>query len=145
MQNNFLKCSVQNLFGLKPVITEFILPATKRIITKILGMTYALSFSLTDEEIEAQRSRISIELASGRTDFLNVIFITFFPLPFIPLIPLSPQQSPHCCPCPRVLFPFCSIPPPLSPYPLAVIPLSIYESVPIFTVSSVCSLDSTYK
>ena len=49
------------------------------------------------------------------------IFIIYFPLPFNPLIRPSPQQSPHCWPCPQVLFPFCSVPPP-SPFPpLAVI------------------------
>ena len=36
-------------------------------------------------------------------------FIDLFPLPFSPLIPPSPQ-SPHCFPCPWVLFLFCSIP-----------------------------------
>ena len=37
------------------------------------------------------------------------LFLYFFPLPFSPIIPTSPpQQSPHCCPCPWVLFP-CSI------------------------------------
>ena len=39
----------------------------------------------------------------------NLYYI--FPLPFSPFIPSSPQQSPHYCPCPWVLFPFCSIPP----------------------------------
>ena len=42
--------------------------------------------------------------------FFHLIFIVFFPLPFSPLMPRSSQQSPHCCPCPWVLFPFCSIP-----------------------------------
>ena len=32
-----------------------------------------------------------------------LIFIVFFPLPFSSYIPPSPQQSPHCCPCPWVL------------------------------------------
>ena len=38
--------------------------------------------------------------------FFDLIFIVFFPLPFSPHVPSSPQQSPHCCPCPWVLFPF---------------------------------------
>ena len=61
-----------------------------------------------------------------------VIFIIFFPLPLSPLIPPSPQKSPHCCPCPWVLLPFCSIPP--SPHflpPLAVI-CSPSMSLPLF-------------
>ena len=33
------------------------------------------------------------------TLFFNLIFIVLFPLPFIPLVPLCPQQSPHCCLC----------------------------------------------
>ena len=41
--------------------------------------------------------------------FLNLVFIVFFPLPFSPLILPSPQQSPHCCLCPQILFPFCSV------------------------------------
>ena len=48
--------------------------------------------------------------------------------------------------CPWVLFPFYSIPPPPNIHPLlAVILLSIHESVSIFLVSLVCSLDSTYE
>ena len=39
---------------------------------------------------------------------------------------------------------FCSIPPLPNLPPPAVLLLSIYESVPIFLVSSACSLDSTY-
>ena len=43
---------------------------------------------------------------------LFISFLTvFFLLPFNPLLPTSPLQSPHCCPCPWVLFPYCSIPP----------------------------------
>ena len=38
-------------------------------------------------------------------------FIVFFPLPFSSLIPLHPLQSPHCCPCSWIVFPFCSVPP----------------------------------
>ena len=64
-------------------------------------------------------------------------------LPFSPLIPPTPQQSPHCSPCPRVLFPFCSIPP--SHLPLTSCHPALYESVPIFLISPVSSLDSTYE
>ena len=41
--------------------------------------------------------------------------------------------------------PFCSIPPPPNRPPTNCHLLSIYESVPIFLVSSVCSLDPTYE
>ena len=44
--------------------------------------------------------------------FLKFIFHCNFPLPFVPLMSPSCQQSPPWWPCPRVLFPFCSIPPP---------------------------------
>ena len=37
----------------------------------------------------------------------NLIFIAFFHYLLVPLY--CPQQSPHCCPCPWVLFLFCSI------------------------------------
>ena len=72
-----------------------------------------------------------------------LIFIVFFHCHLVPLYNLP--QSPHCCPSSLVLFPFCSIPP--SPHlpTIAVILLSIYESLSIFFVSSVCSSDSTYK
>ena len=43
--------------------------------------------------------------------FFLVYLLYFFPLSFTPLIALSPLQSPHCCPCPWVLFP--STPPPV--------------------------------
>ena len=43
--------------------------------------------------------------------FVCFIFIVFFPLPFSPLTLPPLQQSPHCCPCPWVPFPFCSVPP----------------------------------
>ena len=44
----------------------------------------------------------------------NLFSLYFFPLAFVCFIPTSPlpPQSPHCCPCPRVLFPFWWIPPP---------------------------------
>ena len=41
--------------------------------------------------------------------FFNIYFYCIFPLPFIPLTPYLPPQSPHCFPCPWVYFPFCSI------------------------------------
>ena len=64
-----------------------------------------------------------------------------FSLPFSFFITPSPQQSSHYCPRPWVLFAQSFHPsvPPL----LAGILLSISESVPIFLVSSICSLDST--
>ena len=40
--------------------------------------------------------------------YFYLIFTVFFPLPFSTLVSPSPQQSAHCCPCPWVLFPFCS-------------------------------------
>lgn len=51
------------------------------------------------------------------------------------LVPLHPfpQQPPHWCPCPTVLFSFFLDPSTLSP-PLAIILLSLYESLPIFFV-----------
>ena len=73
--------------------------------------------------------------------FYSVIFVILFSLPLSPLIPAFPLQSPHCCPCPWVLFPFYSTPPAL-PLSLAVILLSM--SLSLFCLFSlVCSLDST--
>ena len=57
--------------------------------------------------------------------------------------PPLPLQSPHCCPCPWVLF--HSIIPHPTPLPRAVSLLSIYESDPVLCVSSACSLYSTYE
>ena len=74
--------------------------------------------------------REKIELVTLKTFlvcFSHESFLYFFPLPFSPLITPYSQQSLHCCPCPRVLFPFCSLPPlPTTSCHL----LSIYESVP---------------
>ena len=80
------------------------------------------------------------------------INISFLKIPIIVLIlSLSPLKLPPpaittlvhvMSPFPFLLHP--STPSP-SPRPLAVILLSIYESVPISLVSSVCSLDSTYE
>ena len=67
-----------------------------------------------------------------------------FSLPFSLLILLFPLQSPHCCPCPWVLFPFGSAPPPPN-LPIAFILLYSYESVSVLLVSSVCLLDSTHE
>ena len=41
------------------------------------------------------------------------MFFWIFPITIQFPYALSPQQSPRCCPCPWVLFPFCSIPTPL--------------------------------
>ena len=69
--------------------------------------------------------------------FLKILIVNF-PLPFSPLIsPPLPQQSLHCCPCPWLLFPFCSIPPPPNHSPSSCHLLSIYESVSVLPVSSV--------
>ena len=90
-----------------------------------------------------QLSRASIFLFFS---FFLVFYILFFPLPFSPLILPYPQQSPPCCPCLWVPFHFCPMPPPshLPPTVWALSLFSIYESVSILHVSSVCSLDSTY-
>ena len=76
-----------------------------------------------------------------------LIVTVFFPLPCSPFLLPFPLQSPHCCPCPWVLFPLCSIPPPTNlPRTLTSCHLlSIYESVPIFLDSPVCSSGSTYE
>ena len=56
-------------------------------------------------------------------------FTIFFPIViYSPYTSLSPPQSPHRCPCPWVLLPFCLVPPPLtSPLhrPIAVSLLSM--------------------
>ena len=60
--------------------------------------------------------------------FLNLknfkSLLYFFPFPCSPLICPCTQQTPHCGPCPSVLFPFCSNPAPssLAPPPLALSP-----------------------
>ena len=38
-------------------------------------------------------------LCSSEIYLRDGIFTVFFPLPFSPLTPPSPQPSPHCCPC----------------------------------------------
>ena len=38
--------------------------------------------------------------------YTQMVFITCFTLPFSPLVHASHQQSPHCGPCPWVLFSF---------------------------------------
>ena len=75
--------------------------------------------------------------------FLVSFLLYFFPLAYIPLTLPCPVQSPHCCPCPWVLFPFGSILPPPNPNPPKLSACSLYKSVSVFLVSSVCSLDST--
>ena len=72
--------------------------------------------------------------------FFKNFYCIFFHYHLVPLY--HPPRSPQCCPRPWVLYPFCSIPPPLS---LAGVLLSIHESVSILLVTSVCSLDSTYE
>ena len=74
--------------------------------------------------------------------FLLLLFYCIFPMNIYSPYTPSPLQSPHCCPCPWVLIHFCSIPPPLKSL-ITVSLLSVYGSVPILLVSSVCSLDST--
>ena len=75
-------------------------------------------------------------------------FIVFFPfLPFNPLV-LPPLCDHHTVcvqdSCPKVLFPFCWIPPPPKPHPTNSCHPALYLRVYIyFAVSSVCSLDST--
>ena len=77
--------------------------------------------------------------------FKNLIFIVVFPLPFSPVtLPPSnhhPVVHVHesCSLSAQVLLLFSA------PPQLAVILLSIYESVPIFFISSVCSFSSTYE
>ena len=53
----------------------------------------------------------------------KTLYKCIFPLPFSPLVsPCGSPQLPHCCPCPWVLFPFCSIPPPPHLPPLSCHP-----------------------
>ena len=96
---------------------------------------------------ESQRGFIQEPKKPFNLFFFNLIFIVFFfPLPFSTLLPHSTEQSPHCCPCPRVLFPFCLIPrPPNLPSPNSCRLFSIYESVSVLLFSSVCSLASAYE
>ena len=77
--------------------------------------------------------------------FFKIFLLFYFPLSFSPLIIPSPLQSPHCCPCPWVFFPFTQSLHSLACPPFAVSLLSIYESVSILLATSVCSLDSTHK
>ena len=55
----------------------------------------------------------------------------------------SPQQSPHWCPCPWVLFPFCSIPPPPNfltvTCQLSFCPPYFYLKFRLFRLSCVCA------
>ena len=74
--------------------------------------------------------------------FPITIYLPYIPLP-PPPIPSAPPQSPHYCLCPRVLSFFLFFAHSLHLPPQAVSLLSIYESVFILLVSSVCSLDST--
>ena len=90
---------------------------------------------LPQERKESQKER---EVKGQVTALYNLISLSFkcnlycifFPWSSSPLTPSFPQQSPHCCPCPWVLFSFSSIPPP-PPLPslLAFILFSIYGPV----------------
>ena len=101
------------------------------------------------------------------TLFMSLFFVLFFYLfnfyCIFPLLLVSPMPSSTTTypPAPTIttllsvsISPFsfrtfCLVPPPLPPSPFlppgAVRLLSIYESVSIFFVSSVCSLDSSYE
>ena len=70
------------------------------------------------------------------------IFLYFFHYHITPYSPF-PLLSSHCCPHPRVLFPFPSIPLPPALPTSSCQPAIIHESVSILLVSSACSLDST--
>ena len=75
---------------------------------------------------------------------LKNILLYYFPLPFSPLRPLTlittlPPVSTNS------FFLFACSPSPPNLLPHSGHLLSIYESVPIFLVTSVCSLDSTYE
>ena len=74
---------------------------------------------------------------------LIFIFIAFFPLSFSPLMP-PPHNNHHIVamsmsPFSFLLNPSTSYAPHLTYHP------ALYESVPIFLISSVCLLDSTYE
>ena len=56
----------------------------------------------------------SISMSLFFFSFVLIFTVLFFPSPFSALIFPSPQPSPHCCPCPWVLFPFSSTLPPLT-------------------------------
>ena len=72
-----------------------------------------------------------------------LIFSVLFPLPFSPHIPLPPGNDHTVVHVHESFLLFAQSLLPLTSPPPAVILLSIYESVSIFLVSSVCSLDST--
>ena len=71
--------------------------------------------------------------------------LVFFPLPFIPFIRPSPSNYHSVVHVHESFFLFAQSFHPLMTPPLAVCLFSLCESVPIFLVSSVCSLDSTYE
>ena len=76
--------------------------------------------------------------------FLNLIFIVFFYYHLVTIYP-KPLAIPTLLSMSWVLFHFTSIPPPPNHSPTSYHLLSIYESIPIFIVSSVYSLDSIYE
>ena len=57
---------------------------------------------------------------------------TFFHYHLVPLYLPFPQQSPHCCSCPRVLCPFCSILYLLTPPPLLAVIFSPSMGLSLF-------------
>ena len=72
--------------------------------------------------------------------FFQFFKCIFFLLPFSPLTPSLPQQSPHCCLCPWVFFPFSLIPPPpsLPHHLLSSGPLSMNLSLFCLLVQFLC-------
>ena len=82
---------------------------------------------------------------SNRQNYFYFLFNLYCIFPITTQSPyiLLPQQSAHCCPHPWALFPFCSIPPARNHPPTSCHLLSVYESVSVSLVSSVCSLYST--
>ena len=83
------------------------------------------------------------------TGYWKLIFKKFYCIFFhYHLVPLYPPEITTLLSMSWVLFPFCSIPSTPNhphPAPTSCHLLSIYESVFVLLVSSVCSLDSTYK
>ena len=63
----------------------------------------------SEEGVETNESVLWVFLALFLFFWQFYFLIVFFPIPFNPLILPSPLQSKHCCPCPQVLFSFCSI------------------------------------
>ena len=84
--------------------------------------------------IEQRRRYTSLSFSPCRIAFFfffNLFIFVIFPLPFNPLKLPAPLQSPHCCPCPWVLFSFSSIPPPLTS-PQYLLSCSLSMSLSLF-------------